>query len=1490
MKQFHPFRKIIVANAGIFTPKSICPVATSSCLFLLIFSLTSFSCKKTQHGQTPPSAAEVAAAEPADSLPGQVDLPSGIPVVDAGRRLSPDSFPQAEIVPLKSIPKVITAHPNRRVAGPPKVVEIPAELTVITPGENGVPLPETKPVKGKIVTALQQKPVVVPPFRSKEDAFENIQYLENDLGRGSDQMEAICEDSRGFLWLGSSAGAIRYDGTSMMLYSEKEGMSANMIRAIVEDQKGRLWFATWGGGATCYDGTRFIHFTEKEGMSSNYLYSMIEDSKGNLWFGTYAGGVIRYDGSSLTIFTQKQGLSDQSVGPMMEDSKGNLWFGTVKGGTCRFDGKSFTHFTEKEGLCSKLVYSITEDRNGNIWFGTYKGASRFDGKRFTNFTEEQGLIGKFVKSIYEDQKGNIWIANSKGSSVVDAGVSRFDGQYFTNFTEKEGLGHNRIWKIYGDKKGTIWLATGKGITRIRPESFNHFSALNGLDFEQSVSTTLEDGKGNLWLGTWGSGLIRFDGENFAYFGSETGLKSTIINKILIEKDGTLWLDAGRRGASSFDGKIFKHYWVGFSDYLNLLLIDSDQNVWFSVVGGLIKKKGDNLTIFDKKEIFGEDLIDNMLEDSQGNLWFGSESGAIKYDGKAFVRFTEKEGLSSNSISDIFEDSQGKIWFGTGDAGLNVYDGNRFTHITEKDRLGNNAIYDITEDSSGNIWVGRYHGMSVLSPVKTWPVALKLKPEAPASLPSGDYFIVNYDTEDGLQGKNYMVTYLDQKNYLWLGNESGLTKLSMAAFGQNINPPVVYLEHLEIAQQFIDYRKLADTAYQHSIPFGKEVAHLANFVAPFCNHPEKLILPYELNHLTFHFSYPNLEVPHKIQYSYFIEGVDKDWSRPQPEPKAEYRNLSSGTLTIKVRAVRDGQIWSEPFSYTFTIQPPWYRHWLAYLIYILAGGSLLFAIRHYELNRQLARAEARRLAELDQVKNRLYTNITHEFRTPLTVINGMTERLQGQVDFAAREGLKLIKRNGLQLLNLVNQILDLAKLESGSLPVNLVQGDVFVFLKYLLESFRSMAGDKNISLQFKSSPQSFHMDFDPEKLRQIMSNLVQNAIKFTPAGGRVEVAATGAEDQLRIEVNDNGRGIPPEQLEKIFDRFHQVDDSDTRSGEGTGIGLTLTRELVKLLGGQISVESEVGVGSQFTVLLPVTRQAESVQSENLTVPEMPVLSGTAEPEPAVAPSSLIPHPSSLKNLPTLLIIEDNPDVVQYVSLVLKNDYQLLTASDGKSGLETALAEMPDLILSDVMMPEMDGFEVCRRLKNDLATSHIPVVLLTAKADFESRIEGLELGADAYLAKPFQEKELKIVLKKLLENQERLRQFYTSEAFFDNKETGTEPDVRLPARDREFFERFREVIEAHFDDPDFTAEELSQLMFVSYSTCRRKVKAMTGMAVNEYLRHIRLHRAAQWLLEDPDRSVASIAEAAGYSSHNYFDRDFKKMMGCSPSEYRKKKAEN
>ena len=1348
--------------------------------------------------------------------------------------------------------------------------------------------------------------------------------IDSRKGLKNPVVEDIFQDAYGFVWIGTSYGAYRFDGYECTAFQVEPGnpdcISSNSIthHAFCEDQQGNLWIATSNAGLNRFDREKeqFVYFnTANNCLSMDMLTEVLPDKKGGLWVATLGIGLnhLDFEKDQLTVFWDELEHPDRQMGSsslvsLHLDSKNRLWIGFTNN-ACYFDiqADSFRRFwpdpDKAEGLSADFVADILEDRRGNIWLSTQNGLNRWHEEGFfekiypAQHVSDHSPAFNYIKELLEDREGNLWLGTLGGLIRMDKN-GHF--QYFPHDpTNPFSILPGPINALMEDRDGNIWVGTNHGVSILIKNSvlFNHslflpartvfdqkkagvlhfletrnhiwFATVRGVYLQKrgeapmmvlpgSAISLFQDSKGRVYASTFGQGFYWLDAETervAAHFPVSSGpvsspdsLKGKRINAFAEDSEGYIW--AGTLGClNRFDPVTakFQHFSKQQKQPASLvhssildLMVDHNNNLWIATLGGL-----DLLTVDELKKPFG----DSTLRFTHFNYLPNDENS-----------------ISSNVVYSLLEDQRHRIWVGT-ETGLNCYvpEEKAWKRYFIRDGLPGNKIVGLVEDDRGDIWVSTSNnGIARFTPGE------------------GEIRFEIFTSADGLISN------------LFNPNACLKTGDGVVAFGSNdgivaFHPDSLHFEKTALPLYLVDFQLL-----------NKSVVPLAGSVLP---KPawlmERFVLEPWHKIFTFKFASLNFINPEKQQYRYLFtyEGGKVDTVFLGAKREVTFSNLDPGEYELLMQSSENGFVWDGPEKTIYlVIKAPWYRTCYAYLLYVLTIVALLFALRRYELNRQLARAEARRLQELDLVKNRLYTNITHEFRTPLTVINGMAERLQGQVDFAAREGLQLIKRNGQQLLGLVNQILDLAKLESGSLAVNMVQGDVIVFIKYLLESFHSLADGKNISLDFHASEPHFNMDFDAEKLRQIVSNLVQNAIKFTPEGGRVEVSLgmknegrgmkssavsslTPHPSSLVLQVSDTGRGIPPDQLDKIFDRFHQVDaDSnrgDTRSGGGTGIGLTLTRELVKLLGGAISVESEVGKGSKFTVLLPVIRTA------NIAQPEVPVFN-----DGHLAESSLIPHSSSLKNLPSLLIIEDNPDVVQYVSLVLKNDYQLLTAPNGKLGLEKALAEVPDLILSDVMMAEMDGYEVCRRLKNDLATSHIPVVLLTAKADFDSRMEGLELGADAYLAKPFEEKELKIVLKKLLENQERLRQFFTSGDFFEKQGTSSGADNNFSAKDQEFLQRLLAVLEANLGDSGFSAESLCEQLFMSYTTCLRKMKALTGMSVNEYIQHIRITKAAHWLLEDPSRPVAEIVEAAGFSSPSYFNRVFKQATGYSPSDYRKK----
>ena len=656
-----------------------------------------------------------------------------------------------------------------------------------------------------------------------------------------------------------------------------------------------------------------------------------------------------------------------------------------------------------------------------------------------------------------------------------------------------------------------------------------------------------------------------------------------------------------------------------------------------------------------------------------------------------------------------------------------------------------------------------------------------------------------------------------------------------------------------------------------------------------NELTEIHLGYQDRYFNLEFFIPDYRKTSQNLYSYWLEGYDKNWSTPSRINQLQYENLPVGTYTLHIR----GGLTPEYFASServikVVVSPAWYATWWAYLLYGLVAGVILWSIRVFEMKRQSRKAKELRQLELGAFKSRLYTNITHEFRTPLTVIMGMTDNIKGH-----SVEKELILRNSENLLRLINQLLDLSKLDSGMLKVDAIQADIVSYLQYLTESFYSMAEEKQIRLTFYPEVKALVMDFDEEKIQQIIYNLLSNALKFTPKGGKViiHLKELVVKDQafLQIKVSDTGGGIAKEVLPLIFDRFYQAasqngKDAPRKTYAGTGIGLALTKELVELMGGQLAVESEVGAGTDFLMLLPVQHQAGTVLKEwrNHSAPikesmetSLPVVENLAAAEKEI--------PANRDDdRATVLIIEDNYDVVTYIQSILQQDYQIEAAVNGQEGIEKALQLVPDIIISDVMMPEKNGYEVCEALKTDERTSHIPIILLTAKATLEDRIEGLQGGADAYLVKPFAKQELLVQLKNLLALRKQLQEKYARAITF------TVNDDQLPATaptlEDVFLHKIEQAIEDHIDDTGLDVQTLCEAVNLSYTQFFRKMKALTGGSPTLFIRKVRLQKAVV-MLKTTDLNISEIAYGVGFSDPNYFSRVFAEAFGVPPSAVRK-----
>ncbi len=782
------------------------------------------------------------------------------------------------------------------------------------------------------------------------------------------------------------------------------------------------------------------------------------------------------------------------------------------------------------------------------------------------------------------------------------------------------------------------------------------------------------------------------------------------------------------------------------------------------------------------------------------------------------------------------------------------------------------MYGILADEAGNIWGSTNKGIFCLIP--------------PASNKGDHWQFRNFTKSDGLQDDEFNTGAYARLNNgdLAFGGVNGLNIFNPAeALAAGYSPDVFITDILVNNEPLTPNDKTG--ILQQSIEQTKSIT-----------------LNWLQDILTLEFSSLDFTAPAQNKYRFQLGGVDKDWVESGNRRTATYLHLPPGKYVFKVQGTNSQGVWSNKIAeLQINVLPPWWRSWWAYLCYTLLLGLCIWAYFRFTLNRAKLKAqlsfeqlEAKRVKELDTVKTQLYTNITHEFRTPLTIILGMAQQVINKPGEYFNTGMDMIIRNGQNLLKLVNEMLDLSKLETGKMSLQLVNGDIINFLRYIVESFHSLAESQHKQLHFLSDIDMLHVAYDPEKIRQVVTNLLSNALKFTPEKGNIYIsvnenvlAGQAEKIGLVIKVKDTGIGIPEDQLEHIFDRFYQSDNSLTRKAEGTGIGLALTKELVKLMDGEIMVKSPPSgsnKGSEFTVLLPLTKVTDTEAGNMASLLQI----SRNHTIPAAPENKTVITNGQDAAKPLILLVEDNADVVAYTASCLP-DYRLAVGEDGKEGFEIAKEIIPDLIITDVMMPFVDGFELCKLLRSDEHTSHIPIIMLTAKADIESKLEGLSTGADAYLEKPFNKEELSIRINKLLELRKNLQQYYL-------KKAGLTDVAQSPAmlaatgemmlndkKEDEFVKKVREITELHLTETNFTVEQLCKLVFMSHSQLHRKLDALTGCSPNKFIRMIRFNKAKE-LLKDPSNSIGSVALDCGYNDPGYFARIFKQEYGVTPQEWR------
>ncbi len=830
--------------------------------------------------------------------------------------------------------------PNFSKAGIPKIA---------IPGQTPYGLPKIrKAIDSSFIAGIPEVVEAKAPY-TKDQNPQNFSSYSKLQGLKQQNIYCMLEDKAGNLWFGTNGGgASKFDGKSFTHYSRKEGLSSNVVRCMMEDKKGNIWFGSFNGGLSRFDGISFSRFTTNNGLSNNDIFCMLEDNAGNIWLGTNGGGVCRFDGKNFTNYTDNEGLSNNFVLSILQDKKGNIWFGTNGGGACRFDGKSFAIYTTNEGLSNNNVYSMLEDKSGNIWLATFGGGvSRFDGTSFCNFTTNENLANNMVRAAIEDKNGNLWFGTDGG------GVCKFDGESFTRYTSKDGLSSNVIISMLQDSKGNLWFGTyDGGVNRFDGKSFTHFTESEGLS-NKHINCIFKDKKGNIWLGSEKGEVNKYDGKTFVQYSLKESFSNKDVLCITEDRKGNLWFGSNGGGLCKFDGKWFSYYTSkdGISyNYIYCLQEDKNGKLWLGTYGeGVYQFNGSSFTHYTSEEGLSNNDVFSIYEDKSGNLWFGTGDGkASKFDGKSFTHFSIKEGFSNNAIRAVFEDKNANLWFGTYGSGVCRFDGKSFIHYTVDDGLSSNNVLSIMEDKNNNLWFGTSFGISKLSVNKLNEIETPLNPNKEVNV-----IFRNYTYEDGFLGVGVNTGKSlceDNNGTIWIATNDRLTAYHPQGETSDTIPPNIQLTGIELFNEKINWINLQykkDTTFQ--LDNGVSVGDfIFSGISKWNSLPENLSLAYNNNYLTFKFIGITQKSPRKTQYCYKLEGMDENWNTITSLTEAHYGNLPAKTFTFKVKAMNCEGYWSDELQYSFTIRPPWWKTWWAYILYVVSSiSAIVFYIKRRE---------------------------------------------------------------------------------------------------------------------------------------------------------------------------------------------------------------------------------------------------------------------------------------------------------------------------------------------------------------------------------------------------------------------------------------------------------------------------------------------------------------------------------------------------------------
>lgn len=1322
-----------------------------------------------------------------------------------------------------------------------------------------------------------------------------FKHLEVKDGLSNNQVNAIYKDSRGFMWFGTASGLNRYDGYEFKVYrnqnNDAKSLPDNYIENIQEDVSGNLWIRT-SAGYVFYNSLTdtFDRDVEKWmwniGISGNPSSIYIDKHK-IFWVYVLGKGIYRYvngEKKAERVNVKAEALLNADIVDMIESNEGILLIYNHGVLVCLDKEKLNVKWTINDissdiGKETVNDFSLFIDQKEQLWIYGVLGMWIYNlPQKIWELRSPKDDSYNSVRAVAQDKRGRMWLGKDQdGVELVDAQGNHI---HLINVPNNERtLSNNTITALYEDAAGTMWVGTYKKGISYYNESIFKFGIVDIGDIN-----CVENGRKDVvWLGTSGSGLICWNRSTderkvFSHTSDPHSISSDIIVSLLLDSNDKLWAGTYWGGLNCYDGNRFIHYRAGgenslASDNVWALVEDADKNIWIGTLGGglqcLNPATGVFVTYSSNNSNLVSDHVSSLCLGRNNTLIIGTSVGVAIMDltTRTITNFAgNRSGMrqfTNQTVNQVYEDSRGLIWVGTRE-GLNVYDPKQdeLYEVAVKPNFSEFYILGITEDENKSMWVsagGELINVTLSVEGKTGKLSFRCH---------------TYDERDGLQSCDFNQRSLKRlhSGEIVVGGLYGLNNFRSDNIKYNRALPRVMFTGFQLFNEEV---KVGEE-YDGQIILKKAL-----------NKTEEVVLGYKQNVFTVLFASDNYVLPEKTRYHYKLDGFNEDWLISMADQhRVTYTNLAPGSYLLKVKATNsDGYAGTEEATLKIVILPPfWMTPWAyACYIFLLIGGLFLafYAVQRRERNKFKIRQmeqDAQRAEEVNQMKFRFFTNVSHELRTPLTLIISPLEGMIKETKEAKQlDKLNLMHRNALRLLNLVNQLLDFRKNEMAGLHLSLSEGDIVAYVRNICSSFLILSEKKNVHLTFFTAVESLNMAFDEDKVGKIVMNLLSNAFKFTPDGGRVDVSLEilkGSPETLEIKVSDTGSGVKDEDKERIFERFYQVEhEGESNRSTGSGIGLSLVRDFVTLHGGAVRVFDNVGSGSVFVVDIPVKHSVVNVAT--------PLSQEAAEEDAAALDTETIEADEDTqpfeKRKPLVLIVDDNEDFITFMRDSLSLYFSVQSAVNGREAWNIIPELMPDLIVSDLMMPEMDGNELCRNVKTDKRTQNIPFVLLTAKQSVENKVEGLTIGADDYVTKPFNMEVLILRMRKLIDLSSRSK---------SRNRIDPEPsDIVITSLDEKLIENAIKYVEANISRSDLSVEELSHELGMSRVHLYKKLLQITGKTPIEFIRIIRLKRAAQ-LLRESQQNVSEIAYQLGFNNPKYFSKYFKDEFGVLPSVYQER----